>query len=121
MLRNFIAVGLGGALGAMLRYGVTVLGSAIGWTGNLSTYLVNIIGSFIMGLLVGTCPQGTWLLLATTGLCGGFTTFSTFSLQSVTLLQQGRWGPAVLYIFGTLVSCILTAWIGCVLAQKCSA
>ena len=118
MLRNFLAVGFGGAIGAMLRYLVTVLGTAIHWSGNLSTYAVNIVGSFVMGLLVGLCPQGTWLLLATTGICGGFTTFSTFSLQSVTLLQQGKWGPAMLYILGTLVSCIITAWLGCLVAQK---
>lgn len=112
MIRNFLAVGLGGAVGAMLRYGMTLLGAALNWSSNISTFLVNIIGSFVMGLLVSGCEQGTWLLLATVGLCGGFTTFSTFSTQSVAMLQQGKWGSAALYIFGTLITCILFAWLG---------
>lgn len=118
MIKNFLAVGAGGAIGAMLRYGVTVLGAHLHWTSNLSTFLVNVIGSFAMGLLVSSCEQGTWLLMATVGLFGGFTTFSTFSMQSVTLLQQGKWGTAALYILGTLIICILMAWLGCIIGSK---
>lgn len=118
MVKNFIVVGTGGAIGAMLRYGMTVIGLHLHWSSNLSTFLVNIIGSFVMGLLVSCCEQGTLLMLATVGICGGFTTFSTFSIQSVHLLQEGKWGTAALYIFGTLVICILMAWIGCIVGQK---
>lgn len=64
LFRNFLAVGAGGAVGAMLRYGMTVLGMSLHWSSNLSTFLVNIIGSFVMGLLVSSCEQGTWLLMA---------------------------------------------------------
>ncbi|MCQ2144383.1 MAG: fluoride efflux transporter CrcB [Bacteroidales bacterium] len=120
MIRNFLVVGLGGALGAMLRYGMTQLGNLLAWSSNLSTFAVNVLGSFIMGLLVSSCEQGTWLLLATVGLCGGFTTFSTFSNQTVTLLQQGKFGPALLYALGTVVVCVLAAWLGCLLGQKLS-
>lgn len=102
----------------MLRYGVTLLGLHLKWSSTLSTFLVNIIGSFVMGLLVSSCEQGTWLLLATVGLCGGFTTFSTFSMQSVTLLQEGKWGAAALYILGSLITCILMAWLGYLLGQR---
>ena len=118
MLKNFLAAGAGGALGAMLRYGMTVLGAHLHWSSNLPTFLVNIIGSFIMGMLVSSCEQGTWLLMATVGICGGFTTFSTFSMQSVNLLQSGKWGQAALYIFGTLAICIIMAAIGCAIGQK---
>lgn len=61
MIKTFLAVGAGGAIGAMLRYGVTVLGAHLHWTSNLSTFLVNVTGSFVMGLLVSRCEQGTWL------------------------------------------------------------
>ena len=118
MLKNFIAVGLGGAMGAMLRYGMTVLGTALHWSSNLPTFLVNVIGSFVMGLLVSGCRQGSLLLMATVGICGGFTTFSTFSLQSVSLLQQGKCGSAALYITLTLVTCILMAWLGCLTGHR---
>lgn len=118
MLKNFIAVGIGGAAGAMLRYGMTVLGTILHWPSNIPTFLVNITGSFIMGVLVSWCGQGTWFMMATVGLCGGFTTFSTFSVQSLNLLQQGKWGEAGLYIFGTLVICILMTWLGYFVGQK---
>lgn len=62
MIRNLIAVGVGGAAGAMLRYGMTVLGIHLHWASNLSTFLVNIIGSFIMGLLVSGYEQGTLVI-----------------------------------------------------------
>lgn len=118
MIRNFLAVGAGGAIGAMLRYGLTVLGMYLHWPANLSTFVVNALGSFVMGLLVGGCEQGTWMLMATVGICGGFTTFSTFSMQSVRLLQDGKWTEALLYILGTLILCILMAWLGFALGQK---
>ena len=118
MIKNFIAIGAGGAIGAMLRYGMTVLGIHLHWSPNVSTFLVNIIGSFVMGLLVSGCEQGTWLMMVTVGLCGGFTTFSTFSMQSFSLLQEGKWGEAALYIFGSLTVCILMTWMGCIVGQK---
>ena len=118
MIKNFIAAGIGGAIGAMLRYGMTVLGIHLHWSSNLATFLVNIIGSFVMGLLVSGYEQGTWMMMATVGLCGGFTTFSTFSVQSISLLQEGKWGQATFYILGTLLVCILMAWLGCIVGQK---
>lgn len=118
MIKNFLVVGIGGAIGAMLRYGMTVLGIHMHWSSNLSTFLVNTIGSFVMGFLVSGYEQGTWMMMATVGICGGFTTFSTFSLQSVNLLQEGKWWQAVLYILGTLLVCILMAWMGYFAGQK---
>lgn len=119
MFRNFIAVGLGGAIGAMLRYAVTLLGTAMGWAFGWSTFAVNVVGSFVMGLLVACFGStSTWILFLTTGMCGGFTTFSTFSVQSVTLLQQGKYGPAALYVFGTLCACLAVAFLGYYLGQK---
>ena len=121
MIKNILLVGLGGAVGAMLRYGVTLLCNAISWSTNLGTFLVNIIGSFAMGFLVSCCSGSPWLLMATVGICGGFTTFSTFSMQSVTLLQQGKYGMAALYILGTIIVCIAFAAIGCYVGQRIKA
>jgi len=118
MIRNILLVGLGGAIGAMMRYGVTLLFTALHWSTNVGTCLTNIIGSFCMGLLVSACSQSPWLLMATVGICGGFTTFSTFSMQSVTLLQQGKYGPAAVYILGTVVLCLAFAFAGYWLGTK---
>lgn len=117
-LVNFLMVGLGGAAGSMLRYGITILGSALGISGNTATFFVNTLGSFLIGLLTGCCRQETLLLLLTVGLCGGFTTFSTFSMQNVRMLQEGRVGMAVTYILLTVFVCILMAWLGFRLGQS---
>lgn len=116
-LLNFLMVGLGGAAGSMLRYAVSLLGAAIGISSNLATFLVNILGSFLIGLMTACCKEGTLLLLLTVGLCGGFTTFSTFSMQNVRMLQEGKIGMAALYILGTVAVCIVMAWLGYKLGQ----
>ena len=109
---NFIFVGLGGALGSMLRYGVTLLCATLSLSGNAATFGVNILGSFLIGLITGCCKDGSLLLLLTVGLCGGFTTFSTFSMQNVHLLQDGKIGLAAIYITATVITCIVMAWLG---------
>lgn len=118
MVRNILLVGLGGAAGAMLRYGITLLFTFVHWSANVGTLLTNVIGSFVMGMLVSAFEQSPVLLFATVGLCGGFTTFSTFSMQSVTLLQQGRYGAAALYMLGTMLLCVGFAALGCMAARR---
>lgn len=103
-MQAFLFVGLGGALGAMSRYGVSV---AIGrhWHAGfpLATLTVNILGSLLMGLFVGflakTTPdwQASARLFVAVGVLGGFTTFSAFSLDVITLLERGNIGSAILY------------------------
>lgn len=112
-------VGLGGAVGSMLRYGVTLLFASLHLSGNLATFSVNAIGSFLIGILTGCCKEGTLLLLLllTVGLCGGFTNFSTFSLQSVRLIQGGNLWEAAIYIIVTLVMCAAAAWLGYLLGK----
>lgn len=109
---SFLAVGLGGALGSMMRYGITLLSAAAGVSGLGATFAVNALGSFLIGLFSGMCTDSTALLLLTVGLCGGFTTYSTFALQNVKLFQEGKPFMAVLYIAGTVISCVLLAWLG---------
>lgn len=117
MVKEFLFVGLGGAVGSMLRYGVTVLARVMSLSSNWGTLLVNVLGSFLIGLVMASCEKGTGFLFLTVGLCGGFTTFSTFSSQSLNLLQEGRFGAAFTYIFGTLLLCLLFVWLGTLLGN----
>jgi len=101
---GYLLVFIGGGLGSMARYGISVfgmrlLGQGFPWP----TLLINIVGSALMGLLTGwlaaqgTSPQSLRLFVAT-GILGGFTTFSTFSLETVLLYERGQLGLAVAYV-----------------------
>jgi fluoride exporter len=114
---KFTLVVFGGGLGAGLRYLVGRLGNTIGaesfpWP----TFLINITGSLILGFLVcwakGQPDRAVWLLFLGTGLCGGFTTFSTFSVETLALLEQGRLAVAVAYVLGSVLAALSGAWLG---------
>ena len=100
---NILAVGLGGALGAIFRY---LLGQIIPNLGSrfpIATFAVNLIGCFAIGLVVGLAGKHSnidprVILFLQTGICGGFTTFSTFSLESLTLIEEGKIVIGILYI-----------------------
>ncbi|MBB1491083.1 MULTISPECIES: fluoride efflux transporter CrcB [unclassified Paracoccus (in: a-proteobacteria)] len=100
MMTAVFQVALGGALGATARHGVNLgaarlLGPAFPW----ATLGVNVAGSFLMGLVVAALGRdGAWAPLLLTGMLGGFTTFSAFSLDAVTLWQKGQGGMAALYV-----------------------
>jgi CrcB protein len=106
---GYVLVFLGGGVGAALRHGVNIL--SVRWFGfgfPWGTFTVNVVGSTAMGLLAawfalrGGGPQH-WRLFLTTGVLGGFTTFSTFSLDAATLWERGAFGTAFLYVAGSLV------------------
>ena len=103
MFANLISVAVGGALGASLRYlaGIGVI-RLIGQTGfPLGIIFVNVLGSFLMGVFVVAAAQRGLTNLSPfvmTGLLGGFTTFSAFSLEAVTLYERGDVGQAALYV-----------------------
>lgn len=110
MLKNFLLIGLGGAAGSMLRYAVQRLANPPSFP--YGTLLVNLCGCFLIGLLWGllsknSVSQGTGLLLMG-GFCGGFTTFSAFTLEGVQMMQDSRWLLFAVYItasvFGGLVA-----------------
>jgi fluoride exporter len=101
---GFLIVFLGGGIGAALRHGVNLLSARLLGTGlNYATLFENVSGSVIMGLLVGYfafrggVPQHVRLFL-TTGILGGYTTFSAFSLDTILLYQRGELGLAALYV-----------------------
>ena len=112
---NYLLVAIGGAVGAMLRFGVGRLVGVV-WPVSfpVATFGINIVGSVAMGLLMARAPAVDWWgrpLLAV-GVLGGFTTFSSFSLDAVTLIQRGMWGQAVLYIGGSVVLSLVGLAIG---------
>ncbi|HUS02368.1 MAG TPA: CrcB family protein [Chitinophagaceae bacterium] len=102
---SFLLVGTGGAIGSMLRYGVALF--PVNKLFPYHTIIVNILGSFLIGCLLGLLLKNTitnegWKFLAT-GICGGFTTFSAFSLEGFELLQQQRYGIFFLYFMLSIV------------------
>ena len=102
MLTQTLLVGLGGALGAMARYGVGIAAlRAFGPGFPLGVLTVNIVGSFLMGVVVVLAAQRGLTHLSPfvmTGILGGFTTFSAFSLEAVTLWERGEAAQAALYV-----------------------
>ena len=115
MLKNILLVGLGGAAGSMLRYAFSVWFKHASFP--LATFLVNVIGSFIIGLVFAYSLRSesfatNWRLFLAAGICGGFTTFSAFSLESLQLLQQQRVGIFFLYVIGTVMLGLAATWFG---------
>ncbi len=125
-LINIAAVAGGGALGASLRYGVMVLsGRLFGVFLPWGTLLVNVIGSFALGVIIGifalkfTPPD--WLkLFLVVGLAGGFTTFSTFSLDAFTLWERKAYLASSGYVLASLVLSVAALMLGLFLSRNMS-
>jgi CrcB protein len=118
MLRAFLLVGLGGALGSMARYGVHMLVSnrpEIRFP--FATLFVNLLGCFIIGCLFGYAEKNAWfhsnyMLVLATGFCGGFTTFSAFALDNNSLLSRHMPLTAFIYIVFSVVAGIALCRVG---------
>jgi len=121
---NALWIFVGGGLGSLVRWGVSGwIANAIGETFPWGTLLVNISGSFVIGLFgTLTGPEGRWLVPASfrqffmLGICGGYTTFSSFSLQTLTLTEDGQWFKATANCVLSLLLCLLGVWLGHLLA-----
>ena len=128
-MQPYLWIAVGSALGGMARYWCTDAATRLfGETFPWGTLLINILGSFIIGLFVAlTGPDGRYIVdpnirvFVTVGLCGGYTTFSAFSLQTMVLMQEGEWLHAGGYILGSVVLCLVFVWLGHVLATQLSA
>lgn len=117
MIKNILLVGAGGALGSIARYLITCLFTHFAICSELATLLVNIIGSFIIGILI-PASQNTLYLLMAVGFCGGFTTFSTFSAQAFQMLQNGQRLSAIVYILASVLISIAFVFFGIYLSEK---
>ena len=115
---GFLFVGLGGAIGAMLRYAISLIPYKGGFP--LLTFVTNILGALLIGFIVGYASKrnvnDSLMLFLKTGLCGGFTTFSTFSLEAYNLFADGSKILAVCYAVLSAVCCIIGVWLGITLS-----
>ena len=110
-MSSFLSVALGGAIGSVARYLIGLIKINDSATFPYKTLAINIIGSFLIGVIVAlTTKKGNMnpdtVLFLKVGICGGFTTFSTFALESTELLQSGRIGSAVVYILLSITASI---------------
>jgi len=124
MENPWLLVALGGALGATLRYGVWRLAVAtLGATWPIGTATVNIVGSLILGFVVGLGPRGLSpeiRLFVGTGMLGAFTTFSTFSVETVELAERGEVVAAAGNVAGNVIVGVTAAVVGLYLARTVS-
>ncbi len=122
---NLLLVFLGGGLGAAARYLVGVgwvraAGPAQPW---MATALINVAGSLLMGLLIGVLARNTgvgdrWRLLLGVGVLGGFTTFSSFSLEAVMLIEHRAYGIAAAYVGGSVALGLIGLMLGLVIMRR---
>ena len=112
MWKNFLLVAAGGAMGSMLRYSFSVLASYLQWSALAATFASNILGSALIGFIMSVCNNNSLFLLGTVGVCGGFTTFSTFSAQTFAYLQAGQYDWALGYAVFSIVTCVLAVGAG---------
>ena len=121
MLLKCLAVGCGGFIGSVLRY---LIGTATPPSSYpLATLVINVVGSFALAALAalvlrGSMSEGELSLLLRVGLCGGFTTMSTFSLEVVDLASRGAWLGAVGYAVLTCTLCVAAAFAGGAVVPK---
>lgn len=123
-MNQMLAVAIGGALGALSRYWVVgVVSSLFSRSFPFGTLAVNITGSFLIGLgyviIVEKLEVATeWHAIVMVGFIGAFTTFSTFSLEAVVLIQEGRMLAATLYILASVIVCLVAVMSGILLAKQ---
>ena len=105
---NILAVGAGGFIGAVLRYLIGKIPVSENAVFPVKTFAINVIGCLVIGLITVLASKNTnidqrWILFLKVGLCGGFTTFSTFALETTDLLKGGHTGIAFLYVLLSIV------------------
>ena len=123
---GFLIVFLGGGFGAALRHGVNLVSARLlGTAFPYATLFENVTGSLVMGLLAGwfafkgDLPQG-WRLFLTTGMLGGYTTFSAFSLDTALLYERGEFALAALYVLASVMLSIGGLFVGLALVRHFS-
>lgn len=128
-MQLYLLIALGGALGSVLRFFLSSLvATHVTQTFPLGTLIVNVTGSFAIGFIAAlTGPGGRWFLGVDTrlflmaGICGGYTTFSAFSIQTLNLARDGDWLKAGANVVGSVVLCLVAVWLGHALASNLNA
>jgi fluoride exporter len=125
-MTRFLLVAAGGALGSMARFGLGLLAARLapnaGWP--MGTFAANVLGGLAMGLLIGWLAfkggahQETIRLFAAVGVLGGFTTFSSYSLEAVMMIERRDYGLAAAYVVGSVVLAVLALFIGLMVARR---
>ncbi|HET8572799.1 MAG TPA: fluoride efflux transporter CrcB [Edaphocola sp.] len=123
-MKFLLIIGLGGGVGSILRYlmqvGINKITPALAFP--LGTFIVNITGCFLIGLFYGTAARHSWFseewrLMLITGLCGGYTTFSSFSYESMSLMAEGHFLYFGLYIGLSILFGLSATWLGYVVMR----
>jgi len=117
---TYLWVAIGGALGSMARYWCSdIAARTVGETFPWGTVGVNIFGSLIIGVMAAISATDSRFLISAdirifvmVGICGGYTTFSSFSLQTLNLLREGEWLASAANIVGSVVLCMVAVWLG---------
>jgi CrcB protein len=128
-MATYFWIAVGSAIGGVARFWVSgVAARMFGETFPWGTMIVNVIGSFLIGLIATlSAPDGRIFMSSTTrlalmaGVLGGFTTFSSFSIQTLNLLNDGQWTAAGANIVGSVMLCLLAVWAGHILALSLNA
>jgi CrcB protein len=123
---SYFVVVIGGTLGSVARFWASgAIAERFGETFPFGTLLVNVSGSFVIGFFAGlTGPDGRMLASPTfrqffmIGVCGGYTTFSSFSLQTLALAREGEWLFAALNAIASVILCLIAVWLGDYLAMN---
>jgi CrcB protein len=123
MLRTILLVGTGGFIGSVMRYLVQVfVEKDMSSTFPYGTLVANIAGSFIIGVVFALTDKGDlmsaeWRMFLAVGICGGFTTFSSFAYNNFTMLKENAFGTFFLNVFGSLFLGILAVYLGVLLVR----
>ncbi len=121
-MRIVLFIGIGSFIGGILRYLLSqLIQTRVLTVFPYGTLTVNIIGCFLIGVVFGIAERSglsnEWRLFLATGVLGGFTTFSAFSYESISMIRDGQAGPALLYIASSVVLGLLATWAGMVLTH----
>jgi fluoride exporter len=118
MLKHILIIGFGGFIGSVARYFVSLLNLSVNFLSiPVGTLLVNVVGSFVIGFIIGVAEKSTiltteWRLFLMVGLCGGFTTFSSFAGENLVLMHNGQIFSLFLYTGLSIFMGFLAVWAG---------